>query len=117
MLFLVGFEPDGSLVMTARLSCTLPLLVPAAFSFLILDFRIAHRDLNRHNFVVDEQSELVLLTDFENADDYSDDKAKDEIDLLRDQLVEDTGRGWSRRFLGLKISFRLNQLNANAFSI
>jgi len=54
---------------------------------------IVHGDLNRHNFVVDEQSGIVRLIDFENAKDYSDVRAKEEIDSLKDQLVEDTGRG------------------------
>jgi tRNA A-37 threonylcarbamoyl transferase component Bud32 len=54
---------------------------------------IIHGDLNRHNFVVDKQSGIVLLIEFENAKDYSEIKTKEEIDSLRNQLAEETGRG------------------------
>ena len=54
---------------------------------------IVHGDLNRRNFVLDEQSEIVRLIDFEHAKDYTNVEAKEEIDLLKDQLVEDTRRG------------------------
>jgi RIO-like serine/threonine protein kinase len=59
---------------------------------------IVHGDLNKHNFVVDEQSGVVRLIDFENAKDYSNVKAKEEIDSLKDQLIEDTGRGGQEDF-------------------
>jgi tRNA A-37 threonylcarbamoyl transferase component Bud32 len=59
---------------------------------------IVHGDLNKHNFVVDKQSGIVRLIDFENAKDYSNIKAKEEIDYLKDQLVEDTGRGGEEDF-------------------
>jgi tRNA A-37 threonylcarbamoyl transferase component Bud32 len=59
---------------------------------------IVHGDLNKHNFVVDKQSGIVCLIDFENAKDYSNIKAKEEIDSLKDQLVEDTGRGGEEDF-------------------
>ncbi len=48
--------------------------------------------------MVDEQSGIVRLIDFENAKDYSDVRAKEEIDSLKDQLVEDTGRGGREDF-------------------
>jgi hypothetical protein len=35
----------------------------------------------------------VRLIDFENAKNYTNVEAKKEIDSLKDQLVEDTGRG------------------------
>ncbi|PVH88873.1 alpha-galactosidase A [Cadophora sp. DSE1049] len=54
---------------------------------------VLHGDLNRHNFVVDEQSGGVRLIDFENAKDYDAVKAAEEIASLKCQLVEDTGRG------------------------
>ncbi|KAH7336266.1 alpha-galactosidase A [Rhexocercosporidium sp. MPI-PUGE-AT-0058] len=54
---------------------------------------VLHGDVNRHNFVVDEQSGVVRLIDFENAKDYDVVKAREEIDSLKQQLVEDTGRG------------------------
>ena len=54
---------------------------------------IVHGDVNRHNFIVDKQSGIVRLIDFESAQDYTDVKAKEEIDSLKDELVEDTGRG------------------------
>jgi len=59
---------------------------------------IVHGDLNRHNFLIDEQSGSVSLIDFENAMDHSNVKAKEEIDSLKDQLVEDTGRGGEEGF-------------------
>jgi len=59
---------------------------------------IVHGDLNRHNFVVDDQSGVVHLIDFENAKDHSEVKAKEEIDSLKDQLIEDTGRGGEGNF-------------------
>lgn len=40
----------------------------------------------------------MRLIDFENAKDYSNVKAKEEIDSLNDQLVEDTGRGGQEDF-------------------
>ncbi|XMA20651.1 hypothetical protein WAI453_013442 [Rhynchosporium graminicola] len=78
---------------------------------------IVHGDLNRHNLVVDEQSGIVRLIDFENAKDYSDIQAKEEIDSLKDQLVEDTGRGGQEYFSDEKIFLPLNQLNVNAFNM
>lgn len=63
---------------------------------------IVHWDLNRHNFVVDDWSRIVRLIEFENAKDYSNAKAKEEIDSLENQLVEGTGRGGQRKFLGMR---------------
>ncbi|KAK0109665.1 hypothetical protein ONS95_002346 [Cadophora gregata] len=54
---------------------------------------VIHGDVNRHNFLVDEQSGVVHLIDFENAKDYDAVKAEEEIASLKSQLVEDTGRG------------------------
>ncbi|KAH8812560.1 alpha-galactosidase A [Xylogone sp. PMI_703] len=59
---------------------------------------IVHGDLNRYNFIVNEEKRAVHLIDFENAKAYSDIKAKEEIDSLKDQLVEDTGRGGPGEF-------------------
>ncbi|KAL2070358.1 hypothetical protein VTL71DRAFT_13384 [Oculimacula yallundae] len=54
---------------------------------------VLHGDLNRHNFVVNEQTGEVGLIDFENAKDYDEAKAQRELASLKDQLLEDTGRG------------------------
>ena len=60
---------------------------------------IVHGDVNRHFFIVDKQSGTVRLIYFEAAQDYTDVKAKEEIDSLKDELVEDTGRGARMRSL------------------
>jgi tRNA A-37 threonylcarbamoyl transferase component Bud32 len=45
---------------------------------------IVHGDLNKHNFVVDEQNGILRLIDFENERDYSDVESKKEIESLKD---------------------------------
>jgi hypothetical protein len=48
-------------------------------------------------FIVDKQNGTVRPIDFESAQDYTDVKAKQETDSLKDELIEDTGRGAKMR--------------------
>lgn len=54
----------------------------------------------------------MRLIDFENAKNYTNVEAKKEIDSLKDQLVEDTGRGGGYEdFSDWKLIYHLNQWN------
>jgi RIO-like serine/threonine protein kinase len=44
---------------------------------------IVHRDLNRHNFVVNKQSRIICLINFKNTKNYLNLKTKEKIDLLK----------------------------------
>ncbi|KAJ5357014.1 hypothetical protein N7517_011623 [Penicillium concentricum] len=57
------------------------------------DIGIHHGDVNRYNFIV--QDDTVLLIDFEKSQlhDSTTTCMQVEMDSLRDQLMEDTGRG------------------------
>lgn len=55
-----------------------------------------HGDINRYSFLVDGRKNSVRLLDFEHTeihDDAIDAIAADELETLRDELIEETGRG------------------------
>ncbi|KAH9885009.1 hypothetical protein F4778DRAFT_518197 [Xylariomycetidae sp. FL2044] len=56
---------------------------------------LVHGDANRYNFVVDASTGDVKMIDFEHADVYDEEKGRVEIEELRAQLTEETGRGAS----------------------
>jgi RIO-like serine/threonine protein kinase len=45
---------------------------------------IIHRDLNKHNFIINKQSEIVCFINFKNTKDYLNLKTKEEINSLKD---------------------------------
>lgn len=57
---------------------------------------LIHGDANRYNFIVDASTGDVRLIDFEHADVYDEEKARLELEELKAQLTEETGRGASR---------------------
>ena len=54
---------------------------------------LVHGDINRYNFMVDRSKNCVRLVDFEHAEPYETTKAVAEIESLRDELAETSGRG------------------------
>lgn len=56
-----------------------------------------HGDVNRYNFIVEECGGgcVVRLVDFEYAQDYDEKLAHAELESLRAELAEETGRGSS----------------------
>lgn len=55
---------------------------------------LIHGDLNRYNFVVEENTgDRVWLIDFEHAEDYNQEAGEAEIRSLSAELAETTGRG------------------------
>ncbi|KAK2764584.1 hypothetical protein FQN54_009279 [Arachnomyces sp. PD_36] len=57
------------------------------------DMEIIHGDVNRYNFIVSENGERVVLLDFENAEQFSEERAREEIECLERELKEESGRG------------------------
>lgn len=55
--------------------------------------KIVHGDPNRHNFIIDRVKGDVRLVDFEHAEPYEAAKALEELQSLRSELEETTGRG------------------------
>ncbi|KAJ3570282.1 hypothetical protein NPX13_g5776 [Xylaria arbuscula] len=56
---------------------------------------IIHGDVNRYNFIVERSTGHIKMIDFEHAEPYDEGKAQLEINELRAQLSEETGRGAS----------------------
>lgn len=56
---------------------------------------LVHGDANRYNFVVERSTGHVKMIDFEHAEAYDEEKARLEIEELKAQLTEETGRGAS----------------------
>lgn len=56
---------------------------------------IIHGDVNRFNFMINDESHTARLVDYEHAEVYSKDAAETEISSLPDELMETTGRGGS----------------------
>ncbi|KAM5372148.1 hypothetical protein ACJZ2D_007681 [Fusarium nematophilum] len=54
-----------------------------------------HGDTNRYNFLVDRATGQVKMIDFEHAEPYEEEKARQELEGLRAELTETTGRGTS----------------------
>ncbi|KAH8908477.1 hypothetical protein BR93DRAFT_488997 [Coniochaeta sp. PMI_546] len=59
------------------------------------DLGLLHGDSNRHNFIVDRTTGLVKMIDFEHVEPYDEEKARLELEDLKSQLTEETGRGAS----------------------
>ena len=56
---------------------------------------IIHGDVNRYNFMIERSTGHVKIIDFEHAEPYDEGKAQLEINELKAQLSEETGRGAS----------------------
>ncbi|KAI1771101.1 hypothetical protein F4818DRAFT_221715 [Hypoxylon cercidicola] len=54
---------------------------------------LVHGDANRYNFVVERSTGHVKMIDFEHAEAYDEEKARAELEELKAQLTEETGRG------------------------
>ncbi|KAI0515410.1 alpha-galactosidase A [Xylaria bambusicola] len=61
------------------------------------DLGLVHGDVNRYNFVVNEGygGVAVRMVDFEHAQDYDEELAREELESLPAELAEETGRGSS----------------------
>ena len=54
---------------------------------------LIHGDINRHNFIVDRATSRVRIVNFEHADEFDEELARQEMEALAYELSEDTGRG------------------------
>jgi serine/threonine protein kinase len=54
---------------------------------------LVHGDVNRYNFVINEEKGNVALIDFEHAEEFSEEAAKKALESLESELNEETGRG------------------------
>lgn len=57
------------------------------------EMEIIHGDVNRYNFVISENGKRAFLLDFENAEQFNEERAKEEMGCLEKELEEETGRG------------------------
>ena len=57
------------------------------------DLYLIHGDVNRFNFIVDRATGLIHMLDFENVEGIDEEKARQQMELLRSELAEETGRG------------------------
>jgi RIO-like serine/threonine protein kinase len=51
-----------------------------------------HGDVNRYNFIVDQKNATIKLIDFEHTEDFEDELGQQELDSLREELLEESGR-------------------------
>ncbi|KAM5441178.1 hypothetical protein MferCBS31731_003605 [Microsporum ferrugineum] len=54
---------------------------------------LIHGDVNRHNFLVNEETGDVRLLDFEHVEEFDEEVARAELEALPLELAEETGRG------------------------
>ncbi|EFE29428.1 uncharacterized protein ARB_03724 [Trichophyton benhamiae CBS 112371] len=57
------------------------------------DIGIVHGDINRYNFLIDDETGNIRLVDFEHAKHLTEETARAELDSLPSELAEETGRG------------------------
>jgi hypothetical protein len=57
---------------------------------------LIHGDVNRYNFIVNRESKRVTVVDFEHATVFQEESARIELESLRVELEEHTGRGGTR---------------------
>ena len=55
--------------------------------------RLIHGDVNRFNFIISSEDGRARLIDFEHAEEYDEDKAREELDSLPAKLAEESGEG------------------------
>lgn len=60
------------------------------------DIGLIHGDPNRYNFIVDKQSGLVRMVDYEHTTSLDEESAKAELQSLASELREETERGGVR---------------------
>lgn len=58
---------------------------------------LTHGDVNRYNFIIDEQDGRVRMVDFEHASAFEEVAASEELESLEKELSEETGRGGPTR--------------------
>lgn len=54
---------------------------------------LIHGDVNRYNFLVDDGSGNIRMVDFEHAEDFDEEAAHVELEILPQELEEKAGRG------------------------
>lgn len=60
----------------------------------IHEMDVIHGDVNRYNFIITENGgKRAFLVDFENAEQFSEERAKEEMEGLEKELEEESGRG------------------------
>jgi hypothetical protein len=58
---------------------------------------LIHGDINRYNFILDQSGSHVRMLDFEHIEDYEEEVAELELEVLPSELQEETGRGGPSR--------------------